>query len=245
MIVEICCGSYQDGMTAYQYGAKRIELNSALSLGGLTPSLASLRLLKAQTDLTIICMVRPRGAGFDYRGQELVQIQCEAEMLLENGADGLAFGFLNDDHTIDIPMTKFMVDLCHQYHKVAVFHRAFDCCNDLDVAIKQLIDLKVDRVLTSGGKATALEGQECLRYLVDTYGEQIEILAGSGINADNAKDLIAATHVSQIHASCKDYATDVTTTGRDVSYAYYSNDHECDYEYVSGQNVLSLLDSVK
>ena len=70
MMIEICCGSYEDGMNAYYGGAKRIELNSALYLGGLSPTVSTLKLLKAKTDLKIICMVRPRAAGFCYDENE-------------------------------------------------------------------------------------------------------------------------------------------------------------------------------
>ena len=94
-MIEVCCGSYKDGLRAYKGGATRIELNSALYLGGLTPSVASLRLLKRETKLTIICMVRPRGAGFTYDEIEYKQMLLEAEDLLENGADGLALQLMS------------------------------------------------------------------------------------------------------------------------------------------------------
>ena len=111
-MVEICCGSYEDARNAYLGGAKRIELNSALHLGGLTPSIASLTLTKKNTDLKVICMVRPRGAGFCYNDIEFEQIMEDAKVLLENGADGLAFGFLNKDYTIDRFSTSFIISMC-------------------------------------------------------------------------------------------------------------------------------------
>ena len=120
-MIEVCCGSYKDGLRAYKGGATRIELNSALYLGGLTPSVASLKLLKRETTLTIICMVRPRGAGFTYDETEYKQMLLEAEDLLENGADGLAFGFLKSDHTIDVKRTREFVELIHKYNRTAVF----------------------------------------------------------------------------------------------------------------------------
>ena len=101
-MIEICCGSYEDALNAYYGGAKRIELNSALHLGGLTPSIGSLKLTKNTTNLKVICMVRPRGAGFCYTDIEFKQMMIEAKDLLENGADGIAFGFLLKNHEIDI-----------------------------------------------------------------------------------------------------------------------------------------------
>ena len=99
-IVEVCAGSYQDCIAAYKGKATRVELNSALSVGGLTPSLASLRRVKKETNLQVICMVRPRAAGFCYEKEDVEIMFEEAKILLENGADGIAFGFLNMDGTI-------------------------------------------------------------------------------------------------------------------------------------------------
>ena len=225
-MIEVCCGSYKDGLRAYKGGATRIELNSALYLGGLTPSVASLKLLKRETTLTIICMVRPRGAGFTYDETEYKQMLLEAEDLLENGADGLAFGFLKSDHTIDVKRTREFVELTHKYNRTAVFHRAFDCCDDLDHAMTQLVELGIDRVLTSGGQPTA-------------------ILAGSGVNYNNASSLMEHTGISQVHSSCKDYEEDPTTSGKSVTYSYYTGTHANDYESVDQENVEKLVSSLQ
>lgn len=231
-MIEICCGSYQDGMAAWRGGAKRIELNSALSVGGLTPSLASLIRLKKETDLKIICMVRPRAAGFCFEKEDVEIMFEDAKILLENGADGVAFGFLNDDFTIDVENTKKMVDLIHVYHGEAVFHRAFDVTKDPYTSLEQLIDLGVDRILTSGQKAKAMDGKELIKDLQDKYGSKIEILAGSGMNASNAKELMDYTGIHQVHSSCKNYKRDNTTKSDFVSYSYLGGEHELDYDVV-------------
>ena len=96
-MIEICCGSYEDALAAWKGGAERIELNSALYLGGLTPSIGSLRLVKENTGLKVISMVRPRGAGFNYTEAETEQMFADARILMENGSDGLAFGFLTSE----------------------------------------------------------------------------------------------------------------------------------------------------
>ena len=96
-IIEICCGSYYDALQAACGGAKRIELNSALMLGGLTPSIATLKLVKQNIpDLKVITMVRPRGAGFCYSQEEFAVMEAECYELLEAGADGIAFACLQD-----------------------------------------------------------------------------------------------------------------------------------------------------
>lgn len=240
-MIEICCGSYEDAMNAYNGGATRIELNSALHLGGLTPSVASLKMVKANTKLTVICMVRPRAAGFCYDKYEYRQMLLEAKDLLEAGCDGLAFGFLHENHQIDLERTKEFVALCKKYRKTAVFHRAFDCVNDPYQSIESLIELGVDRILTSGLKAKALDGIELIKELQAKYGDKIEILAGSGVNATNAKEIMETAKIKQIHSSCKTWRTDLTTSGKDVNYCYGPEGHRDDYDVVSLDLVKQLV----
>ena len=188
-LFEVCAGSVQDCINAQLGGADRVELNSALHLGGLTPSLAMLKLVKEKTSLKVVCMDRPRAAGFCYDDVEIETMFEDAKILLENGADGISFGFLNSDATINVTETKKMVELIHQYQKEAVFHRAFDCVDDPMHAVKQLIDCGVDRILTSGLQPTAMQGASVLEKLQSEFGDQIELLAGSGINANNIRAL--------------------------------------------------------
>ena len=221
--LEVCCGSYEDCVNAYKGNAKRVELNSSLFLGGITPSLGSLILTKKNTDLEVICMVRPRGAGFWYTEVEYESMLLDAKLLLENGADGLAFGFLHEDKTVDVERTKEFVELIHSYNGQAVFHRAFDIVNDRDIAIQQLIDLNVDRILTSGGYPTAPEGIEELARLQGKYGKQIQLLAGGGVHPHNVIELIEKTGLTQVHSSCKEWMEDPTTSGERNSSGYNKN----------------------
>lgn len=240
-IVEVCCGSYYDVLQAQYGGARRIELNSALHLGGLTPSLATLLKVKDNTDLEVICMVRPRGAGFCYNDEDFEVMKLDAEILLDNGADGIAFGCLDEEGDINIPQTREMIDIIKSYHKTAVFHRAIDCVNDIDEAMNILITLGVDRILTSGLQGKATRGKEMIKYLYDAYGENIEILAGSGINAGNAKKMLDYTGIKQLHSSCKDWHTDSTTSRDEVNFSYHGDD----YEVVSQELVEILVELVE
>lgn len=244
-MIEICCGSYQDALAAWKGGAKRIELNSALALGGLTPSLTSLILTKQNTDLKVITMIRPRGAGFCYSEEDYEIMKQDAQIMLEHGADGLAFGFLNAQGFIDIKRTQEFVKLIHSYHKEAVFHRAFDCVADPIKAIEQLIDLGVDRLLTSGLKAKAVDALDLLERLQREYGQDIEILAGSGVNASNVLEILEKTGLNQVHSSCKDWVSDPTTIQKDISFAYAESPHQEDYEIVSQKLVERLLAEIQ
>ena len=243
-IIEVCCGSYDDALASYRGGAKRIELNSALYLGGLTPSLASLILTKKNTDLKVITMVRPRAAGFCYRDEEFETMKLDVTLMLENGADGVAFGCLTSDSEIDVKQTKEIVDIIKSFNKEVVFHRAFDCARDVDKAMNTLIELGVDRVLTSGLKPKAMDGIEMIKYLQDKYGDRIEILAGSGMNASNAKGMMDRTGISQVHSSCKGWRNDATTSGKYVNYCYAGDPHQNDYDVVDEELVRKIVNSI-
>ena len=134
-----------------------------------------------------------------------------------------------------------MIDIIKSYHKTAVFHRAIDCVNDIDEAMNILITLGVDRILTSGLQGKATRGKEMIKYLHDAYGENIEILAGSGINAGNAKKMLDYTGIKQLHSSCKDWHTDSTTSRDEVNFSYHGDD----YEVVSQELVEILVELVE
>ena len=218
-IVEICCGSYEDALNAYRGGASRIELNSGLYLGGLTPSLGTLILTKKNTELKVIAMLRPRGAGFHYTDDEFEVMKNDAVLMMEHGADGIAFGCLDENGNID-------------------------CVKDPYQAIEKLIDMGVHRILTSGLQPKAVDGKELIKDLQMKYGDQIEILAGSGINADNALEMMNDTGISQVHSSCKDWVNDPTTKCHAVSFGYATHPHEMDYDVVSQEFVEKIVNSL-
>lgn len=245
-VVEICCGSYYDAKQAFLGGAERIELNCALQLGGLTPTAATLKLVKEEfPGLKVVAMVRPRGAGFCYLDEDIKVMKAECEALLDHGADGIAFGCLNIDGTINQAQNQSMMDIIRSYGKEAVFHRAFDCVADPYKTMDMLISMGVIRVLTSGMKPKAMDGIELLRELERSYGQKIQILAGSGVNAANAGRLMDATGVTQIHSSCKDWLKDKTTVTNGVSYSMVPGEYESYYDVVSEKLVRELIKSVE
>lgn len=243
-IIEVCCGGYYDALQAYKGGAKRIELNSALHLGGLTPTIGSLILTKQNTDLKVICMDRPRSAGFHYDEIDFETMNADAHALMRNGADGIAFGCLDAEGNIDVEQTRQIIEIIRNYHGEVVFHRAFDCVADPYQSIEILIDLGVDRILTSGLKAKAMQGKDLIRDLQKKYGDRIELLAGSGMNASNAKEMMDDTGIFQVHSSCKNWKYDPTTTGQEVSYGFAASPHDNDYDVVDETLVRQLVESI-
>ncbi len=244
-IVEVCCGSFYDVKQAAAGGADRIELNSALALGGLTPSTATLRLVKEYNkELPVMAMVRPRGAGFCYLQEELQVMEEECLELLKNGADGIVFGCLRADASLDIEAVRRLLTRIKEFGKKAVFHRAFDCAANPFVMIEQLISLGVDRVLTSGQRKTAPEGAGLIGRLQEQYGRDIELVAGSGVWAGNVEELIEKTGVFQVHSSCKTWLSDPTTIQNGVSYQIADDERVCQYDVVSAEAVRRLVKAV-
>ncbi len=243
-VIEVCCGSYYDCLQAELGGAKRVELNSALYLGGLTPSIGSLVLTKKHTSLKVITMVRPRGAGFHYNDEDFQTMLLDVETMLHYGADGIAFGCLDQDGNIHVEQTKQIIDIIKEKGKEVVFHRAFDCVSDPIQAIETLIELGVDRILTSGLQPKAMQGKDLIKKLQEVYGQKIELLAGSGMNAENAQEMMEYTGISQVHSSCKDWIFDPTTSMHQVSYSFAEGEHKDDYDVVSSQLVRKLVNVI-
>lgn len=157
ILFEACCGSAEDALAAWKGGADRVELNSDLFHGGLTPTLGALRYVKRQApDLKVMCMVRPREGGFCYTEAEFRVMLEDARLFLEHGADGIVFGFLKEDGTIDADRCQRMLAVIGEHE--SVFHRAIDVVPDVMAALDTLIGLGVTRVLTSGQKPTVPEG---------------------------------------------------------------------------------------
>ncbi|MCR5794707.1 MAG: copper homeostasis protein CutC [Solobacterium sp.] len=207
--VEICAGSLSDCIRAASVqGTDRIELNCALELGGLTPSYDTFLSARKATDKKIICMVRPRGAGFVYSETEKDSMYRDAENFLKNGADGIVFGCLDPDRTIDIPFTQKMVQLISSYKKEAVFHKAFDETPDPFDACEKLIECGISRILTSGQKDNVEDGIPLLRQLQSRFGSRIEILPGGGVNEKNAASVLKKTRCRSIHMSAKSSVED-------------------------------------
>ena len=231
-----------DVKTAYENGADRVELNSALYLGGLTPSLANLICAKEQCEIPVVAMVRPRGGGFCYSAEEYQTMILDTKLLLEHGADGIAFGFLKEDQTLDTERTKEVIYLIHEQGREAVFHRAFDCVADQKKTIEQLIGLGADRILTSGGAPDVWSGRERLKQLQKEYGSEIEILAGSGVNENNVRELMTYTGVHQVHSSCRVWKKDITTSNEYVDFSYAGIQEKNQYEVVDAAKVHRLAE---
>jgi copper homeostasis protein len=198
ILLEVAVASLDDARTAIAAGADRLELNSALELGGLTPSAALIQSVCALGVPTII-MARPRPGGFVYSPEEIDTLLRDAAFAVRHGAAGVAFGCLRPDRTIDRDRTAEVLQWIGPAQ--SVFHRAFDLTPDPFAALDTLIDLGVTRVLTSGQAASAPLGATLIRRLIGHAAGRIEILPGAGIRPENVATLLAQTAAAQIHGS--------------------------------------------
>lgn len=196
--VEVCCGSIDDAVEAQRAGADRIELNSSLFLGGLTPSLGTIVETKKAVSIPIMVMIRPRSGGFCYTENEIKVMEYDTKVALESGADGIVFGILKDDGTIDEKNCEKIMKLIGE--KEAIFHRAFDVVKEPFEALDKLISLGINRVLTKGQQNTFEEGEELLKELISYAKGRIEILPG-GCRPYNVKRIVKELNCDQVHVA--------------------------------------------
>jgi copper homeostasis protein len=237
--LEICTASVEDCVAAERGGADRVELNCALMLGGLTPSIGIFREARATVRLPIIVMIRPRPAGFCYSRVEFAVMQRDAEAVLSEKADGIAFGILQAGGGLDLKRCRQMVKLAAG--RPVVFHRAFDVAKDPLIALEQLIDLGVTRVMTSGQEASAYNGADNIAEYIRRAAGRIEILPAGGINRFTISDVIQRTGCSQIHASLSTVGQDLSASGRpQVSFGGAVKQSEVEFSVTDAEAVRRL-----
>ena len=207
-ILEVCTGSLQSVINAVKGGAQRIELCSALSLDGLTPSLGLIKTVRKMfPKLTIHTLIRVREGDFCYNEGEIKVMETDIKEILSY-TDAIVCGALTADGDIDIATTRRLIDACEG--KPFTFHRAFAVCRNPLKALDELAALHCTRVLTSGQAPTAETGILALKeYIKHTEG-RMTILPGGGVTPLNAKKILAETGAAEIHGS----ASGVVESGR-------------------------------
>lgn len=198
MQIEVCSFSLNSCLVAQRAGASRIELCGGLAEGGTTPSAGLIQLVRQQLTIPFYVMIRPRGGDFLYSETEFAVMKADIQLAKALGADGLVFGLLNPDGSVDEERTKQLVDLADPLP--VTFHRAFDMARDPLEALEAVIRTGAVRILTSGQQQTAEAGLSVLRQLSQTAAGRIEIMAGAGVNARNAQLFIDAG-VDALHLS--------------------------------------------
>ncbi len=200
-ILEVCCGDIESVLAANEGGAGRIELCAALADGGVTPSAGMIRRAVELSHIPVNVLIRPRGGDFLYTPEEVDVMEDDIRLCGEYGANGVVIGALTPDGMIDEAVTRRLIEAAGNMS--VTFHRAFDLCRSAEEGLDTLIALGCDRVLTSGQRASAMEGEETLRMLRDRAAGRIVILAGAGVNAEVAGRLVASGAADEVHASAR------------------------------------------
>lgn len=207
--IENCANSPLSALRAQEAGAYRVELCAGMPEGGTTPSYGSIvQARKGLTSTRLHVIVRPRGGDFLYCEEEIRTMSEDILLCRRLGADGVVFGCLNADGSVDRGKMSELMNLAkgpnHEGRPMSVtFHRAFDMCKDSFAAMEDLIALGVDRILTSGGESNAETGIPLLRELVGKAAGRIIIMPGCGVNAENIKKIATETGAREFHLSAR------------------------------------------
>ena len=200
MIIEVCAESYEYAIKAEKAGAHRIELCKDLHLDGLTPEYESAKRTIDTLNIPVFILIRPREGDFIYSDEEFELMKSDIIKFKEMGCKGIVSGILNNDNSIDIERTKDLIELSRPLE--FTFHRAFDLVVNPVEEIKNLIELGIDRVLSSGQKKTAIEGLDLLLELKNISKNRLVIMPGSGISPMTVKKFKS---FSEIHGSFTKY----------------------------------------
>lgn len=200
-LLEVAANSVASALAAQTGGAGRVELCAALELGGLTPSQATIAMARERLRIPLYVLIRPRAGDFLYDERECEAMRRDIATCAALGCDGVVLGVLDADGDVDLPRCRVLIDAAGSMG--VTFHRAFDLARDPSRALEDAIALGCERVLTSGGQASALEGAPLIRALLAQAAGRIAIMPGAGVTPGNLVALAAATGAREFHASAK------------------------------------------
>jgi copper homeostasis protein len=198
MLKEVCVETLQEAVLAEKRGANRIELCSDLHLDGLTPSFELMKEACLVLKIPVMVMIRPRAGNFVYAEEEISRMKSEIDLAKEAGAAGVVFGLLTPGNKIDKKNTQILSEYAKPLP--VTFHKAID---ELENPVEGVSVLKeicgIKRILTSGGKPTALEGLETIRKMIEVAGEQITILVAGKVTNHNVEEIQKLTGAKELH----------------------------------------------
>ena len=197
MIKEACVESFEKTLEAQNNGANRIELCENLAVGGTTPSYGTVKVCLEKLDIPIFPMIRARGGNFIYSKDEIEIMKEDIKIFKELGVKGVVLGCLTSDNKIDLELTKKLVNLA--YPMEVTFHKAIDeIQNPLDY-IDNLINIGIKRILTSGGKATALEGKDLINEMIKKSNGRLKIVVAGKVTKENLNGLSNLISANEFH----------------------------------------------
>jgi len=197
MIKEACVESFEKAKEAQDKGANRIELCENLAVGGTTPSYGTVKVCLEKLNIPIFPMIRARGGNFVYSKDEIEIMKEDIKIFKELGVKGVVLGCLTSDNKIDLELTRELVDLA--YPMEVTFHKAIDeITNPLDY-IDDLVNIGIKRILTSGGKATALEGKDLINEMIKKSKERLKVVVAGKVTKENLNELSNLISANEFH----------------------------------------------
>ena len=197
MIKEACVESFEKALEAQSNGANRIELCENLAVGGTTPSYGTVKICLEKLNIPIFPMIRARGGNFVYSKDEIEIMKEDIKVFKDLGVKGVVLGCLTSDNKIDLELTKTLVNLA--YPMEITFHKAIDeISNPLDY-IDDLVDIGIKRILTSGGKATALEGKDLINDMIKKSNGRLKIVVAGKVTKENLNELSNLISADEFH----------------------------------------------
>lgn len=198
-LLEISVGSAEAAAAAERGGADRVELCREQSVGGLTPSSRMIQAARERVRIPIYVMIRPHAGDFVYSDQEFAAMRDQILLAQRLQMDGVVLGILTKERRVDVARTRELVEMAEKME--VTFHRAIDETADLLGALEQVVETGAERILTSGGKPTALEGAEKIAKMVTKAGGRVRILPGAGIHAGNIREVARTIRATEYHAA--------------------------------------------
>ncbi|MGB1249416.1 MAG: copper homeostasis protein CutC [Candidatus Promineifilaceae bacterium] len=195
--VEICLNGIDSAIAAQAGGATRVELCDNLMEGGTTPSQGMVAVVADQLDIGVMAMIRPRGGDFLYTDMEFAVMAQNVKMMHQHGIQGVVFGMLLPDGQIDKKRMQRLIELARPMEVTC--HRAFDMSRDPFEALDTLLELGVDRLLTSGQELNALRGLDLLTKLQQRAGDDLIIMPAVEVTVENARQIVETAKVREIH----------------------------------------------
>lgn len=199
MLIEACVDSVESAVAAERGGAKRVELCAALLEGGLTPSAGAIRIARDRLGIGLHVIIRPRGGDFLYSDVEHGVMLEDVATAKTLGADGVVIGALTPDGRVDVERTRALLERARPMS--VTFHRAFDMTRDPFEALETLVELGVDRLLTSGQEESAVAGLDLLKELVVRAGERLVVMPGGNIHERNVAKIARETEAKELHVT--------------------------------------------
>lgn len=239
---EICANSVASCIAAQEGGADRVELCAGIPEGGTTPSFGMIRNARESIDIALNVIIRPRGGDFLYSESELQEMVYDIQAVKELGADGLVFGCLRPDGSVDMEAMSVLMEAAGE--TPVTFHRAFDHTSDPFKALEDIISLGCTRILTSGCRPTALEGADLLAQLVEKAAGRIIIMPGCGVREGNIAEIARLSGAREFHFSARE-SVESGMFFRNPEVAMGSEDDPYGYDVTTARRVAATIEPLK